>query len=162
MVDNTSRDDGIVVQQAIVDDIPELVRLRRMMFEAMEGHGSPELDAAEVAWKAYFGRAIPAGEFHAWLAITPDGEAVSACGVVIDQHPPTPDNLSGRIGYLMNVVTAPEHRGRGLARRVIQAALRWLDARGIRRVTLHATDMGQSLYASLGFAPVSNEMRLKR
>jgi ribosomal protein S18 acetylase RimI-like enzyme len=153
--------DGVIVRRATVADISDLVRLRRMMFEAM-GSDGPKLDAAEPAWTAYFGEAIPAEEFYGWLAITPEGEAVSACGVVIDQHPPTLGNLSGRIGYLMNVVTAPRYRGRGLARRVIQAALQWLDEQGIRRVTLHATDIGQSLYASLGFEPVPNEMRLER
>jgi ribosomal protein S18 acetylase RimI-like enzyme len=152
--------DEFTVRQATAVDIADLVQLRRVMCEAM-GFNGPELDAAEVAWKSYFGRAIPAQEFHGWLAVT-KGEAVSACGVVIDQHPPTPGNLSGRIGYLMNVVTAPEYRGRGLARRVIRAALHWLDEHGIRRVTLHTTDMGQSLYASLGFEPVLNEMRLKK
>ena len=153
--------DGVTIRQVTVVDIPDLVRLRRMMFETMES-GGPELDAAEPAWTAYFGEAIPAEEFHGWLAITPEGKAVSACGVVIDRHPPTLGNLSGRIGYLMNVVTAPEYRGRGLARRVLQAALQWLDEQGVRRVTLHATDMGQSLYTSLGFEPVPNEMRLSR
>jgi GNAT superfamily N-acetyltransferase len=44
----------------------------------------------------------------------------------------------------------------------MQTALQWLDERGIRRVTLHATDVGQSLYESLGFEPVPNEMRLEK
>jgi GNAT superfamily N-acetyltransferase len=161
VVDGASRDNGITIQQATTADIAELVQLRRMMFEAMAFSG-PDLDAAEPVWTAYFGEAIPAGEFHGWLALTPEGEVVSACGVVIDRHPPTPGNLSGRTGYLMNVITMPEYRGRGLARRVIQTALQWLDEQGIQRVTLHATDMGQSLYASLGFEPVPNEMRLEK
>jgi ribosomal protein S18 acetylase RimI-like enzyme len=159
VVDDASQNNAIIIRQAATADIAELVRLRRVMCEAM-GFDGPDLDAAEAVWTAYFGETIPAGEFHGWLAITPEGKAVSACGVVIDQHPPTPGNLSGRIGYLMNVVTMPKYRGQGLARRVIQTALQWLDEQDIRRVTLHATDMGQSLYTSLGFEPVTNEMRL--
>ena len=161
MVDDASQNDGLTIRQATTADIADLVLLRRVMCEAM-GFSGPDLDAAEAVWSAYFGETIPAGEFHGWLAITPEGKAVSACGVVIDRHPPTPGNLSGRSGYLMNVVTMPEYRGRGLARRVIRTALQWLDEQGIRRVTLHATDMGQSLYTSLGFEPVPNEMRLKK
>jgi GNAT superfamily N-acetyltransferase len=161
LVNDASQNDGITIRQATTADIADLVRLRRVMCEAMEFSG-PVLDAAEAVWAAYFGETIPAGEFHGWLAITPEGKAVSACGVVIDRHPPTPGNLSGRIGYLMNVVTVPEYRGRGLARRIMQTALQWLDEQGVRRVTLHATDMGQPLYASLGFEPVPNEMRLKQ
>jgi ribosomal protein S18 acetylase RimI-like enzyme len=154
-------DSEIAIRRATVDDIPDLVRLRRMMFESMRVGDPVRVKATERACTAYFAEAIPAGAFHGWLAVTPAGEAVSTCGVVIDQHPPTPGNLSGNVGYMMNVVTIPEYRRRGLARRVTQAALRWLEERGVQRVTLHATEMGQSLYESLGFELVPNEMRLE-
>lgn len=166
MVDNASFRDGaplrgVAIRQATVDDIPDLVRLRRMMFEAMKVGDPLIVEATERACTAYFAEAIPSGAFHGWLAVTPAGEAVSACGVVIDQHPPTPGNFSGRVGYMMNVVTTPEYRRRGLARRVTQAALQWLEEQGIQRVALHATEMGQPLYESLGFEVVPNEMRLE-
>jgi ribosomal protein S18 acetylase RimI-like enzyme len=157
----TSADDEITIRPATVADIPDLVRLRRVMFEAMDHDDPVKLDAMEEAASAYLAGAIPAGEFHGWVAVTPAGEAVSTSGVVIDQHPPTPANLSGQIGYVMNVVTAPEYRRQGLARRVTQAALEWLDGRGIQRASLHATEMGQPLYESLGFEPTTNEMRLE-
>jgi GNAT superfamily N-acetyltransferase len=49
---------------------------------------------------------------------------------------------------------------RGIARRIMQAMLQWLAEQGIQRVTLHATDVGRSLYEALGFEE-SNEMRLR-
>jgi ribosomal protein S18 acetylase RimI-like enzyme len=142
----------IVIRQATVADIPDLVRLRRMMFEAMGFDDLAKLDVGDAAAADYFARAIPSGEFQGWLAITPAGEAVSTSGLVIDQHPPGPGNLSGKTGYIMNVVTHPAYRRRGLARRLVQAALVWLDERDIQRAELHATDMGRPLYESLGFA----------
>lgn len=153
-------DGDIKIRQATIADIPDLVRLRRMMFESMQAATPAKLGTAESAWVAYFAEAIPAETFHGWLAVTSEDEVVSACGVVIDQHPPTPGNLSGRIGYVMNVVTIPEYRRRGLARRVTQAALQWLEERGIQRVALHTTEVGQPLYESLGFELVPNAMRL--
>lgn len=154
--------DGVTIRQATVADIPDLVRLRRVMFESMQVATPAKLDTAESAWVDYFAEAIPAETFYGWLAVTPEDKVVSVCGVVIDQHPPAPGNLSGLIGYVMNVVTIPGYRRRGLARRVTQAALSWLDERGIRRVTLHATEVGQPLYESLGFEPVLDEMRLEK
>lgn len=142
----------ITVRQATVDDISDLVRLRRMMFESMGFDDPAKLDAGDAAAASYFAQAIPDGEFRGWLAITPAGEAVSTIGLVIDQHPPGPGNLSGKTGYIMNVVTHPAYRRRGLARRLMQVALAWLDERGIRRAELHATDMGRPLYEELGFA----------
>lgn len=167
MVDSASFHDdaplrGVAIRQATVADIPDLVRLRRVIFESKSLSDPAELDAAEMAWETYFAEAIPAEVFQAWLAVTPEGEVVSACGVVIKQHPPTPGNLSGRIGHLVNIVTIPGYRRRGLARRVTEAALKWLDERGVQRVTLHATEVGQSLYSSLGFESAFNEMQLEK
>ena len=152
----------ITIRQATVDDIPDLVQLRRVMFEAMGTNNPAELDAMEKAAGTYFAKAIPCGEFLGWVAIAPEGETVSVCGVVIDQHPPTPGNLSGQIGYVMNIVTAPEYRQQGLARRVTRAALQWLEEQGVQRAALHTTEVGRPLYESLGFEPVPNEMRLSR
>jgi GNAT superfamily N-acetyltransferase len=150
---------GVTIRQVTVADIPDLVRLRRMMFEAMDCDDPAQLDAGDAAATAYFADAIPAGEFHGWLAVAPTGEAVSASGVLIDQHPPGPGNLSGRMGYIMNVVTAPAYRRRGLARRLMQVTLDWLAEQGIQCVTLHATDVGRPLYESFGFE-AGNEMQL--
>lgn len=152
--------DEITIRQASVADIPDLVRLRRMMFEAMGFDDPAQLDAADGAATDYFAAAIPAGEFYGWLAVTPTGDAVSSGGVVFDQRPPGPANLSGRIGYIMNVVTAPRYRRRSIARRIMQTMLKWLAERGIRHMALHATEVGRPLYRELGFVD-SNEMRLR-
>jgi GNAT superfamily N-acetyltransferase len=150
----------ITIRQATVADVPDLVRLRRMMFESMGCDDTAQLGAADAAAAAYFSEAIPAGSFHGWLAVASTGMVVSSGGVVIDQHPPGPSNLSGQIGYIMNLVTIPRYRRRGIARRIMQAMLRWLAEQGIQQGALHATEVGWPLYRELGFVD-SNEMRLR-
>ncbi|MHA2499381.1 MAG: GNAT family N-acetyltransferase [Candidatus Hodarchaeales archaeon] len=152
--------DNITIRKATTGDITTLVRLRRMMFEAMGFEDPTQLEASDKAAKNYFSKAIPAGQFHGWLAVTSKGSAVGAGGVVIDQHPPGPENLSGRIGYIMNLVTIPPYRRRGIARRIMQMMLEWLEEQGIQIQSLHATVSGRSLYEELGFIE-SNEMRRK-
>ena len=122
---------------------------------------SAELDAMQAASATYFAEAIPGGRFHGWLAVTSAGEVVSTGGVILDQHIPTPGNLSGKIGYILNIVTVPSRRRRGIARRVLQTILAWLAEQGIQRVELHTSDDGRSLYESLGFEPTTHEMRLE-
>ena len=151
---------SIDIRPATEADIQDLVWLRRMMWEAMGFDDPAQLEAAEAAAATYFGRAIPAGDFHGCLAVTSTGEAVGAGGVVIDPHPPGPTNLSGRIGHIMNLVTAPRYRQRGIARRIMKVIMRRLKERGIHNLSLHATEMGQPLYEELGFVE-SNEMKLK-
>ncbi|MFX0114286.1 MAG: GNAT family N-acetyltransferase [Candidatus Hodarchaeota archaeon] len=151
--------DDLIIRQATVDDISDLVRLRRMMFEAMGFDNPLQLDAADSSAKVYFEKAIPSGEFHGWLAITADGDTVASGGAVIDQHPPGPGNLSGQIGYIMNLATEPAYQRQGIARRIMRAIIAWLADQGIQLIALHATEPGRPLYLELGFAD-TNEMRL--
>jgi GNAT superfamily N-acetyltransferase len=152
-------DDEITIRQATAADISDLVRLRRVMFESMGYDDAAQLDAADGAAAAYFTDAIPRGAFYGWLAHTATGAAVGSGGVVVDRHPPGPNNLSGRVGYVMNVVTVPGYRRRGIARRVMETILRWLAERGVQRVTLHTTEVGRPLYEQFGFV-AGNEMQL--
>jgi ribosomal protein S18 acetylase RimI-like enzyme len=149
----------ISIRQATAADIPDLVRLRRVMFEAMGFNDPARLDAADSAAMSYFARTIPVDEFTGWLAVTAAGQAVASGGVVIDQHPPGPHNLSGKSGHIMNLVTLAAYQRRGVARRIMQTMLTWLADRGVQRVTLHTTDAGKPLYEELGFVD-GNEMRL--
>jgi GNAT superfamily N-acetyltransferase len=152
--------EAITIRQATVADVPDLVRLRRMMFESMGCDEAALLDAADAAAAAYFGQAIPAGSFRGWVAVASTGAVVSSGGVVIDQHPPGPSNLSGQIGYIMNLVTIPRYRRRGIARRIMRAMLKWLVEQGIKQGALHATGVGRPLYRELGFVD-SNEMQVR-
>ncbi|MBN1977990.1 MAG: GNAT family N-acetyltransferase [Anaerolineae bacterium] len=151
----------IAICQATVADVDDLVRLRRVMCEGMGWDDPVKLEAMEQAASAYFLQAIPAGDFCGWLAVTPAGEAVSTGGVIVDRHIPTPANPSGKVGYILNIATVPSHRRQGIARRVLQTILAWLDKQGVQRATLHTSDEGRPLYESLGFEPVPNEMRLE-
>lgn len=152
-------DDQTTIRPATIGDVQALVQLRRLMFESMGYHDTALLDASDAASQAYFEQAIPAGQFHGWLAITDDDTAVGSGGVVIDRHPPGPSNLTGETAYVMNVVTAHTHRRQGIARRIMQTILDWSGKEGIHLVTLHASDMGRPLYLKMGFEN-SSYMRL--
>jgi GNAT superfamily N-acetyltransferase len=60
--------------------------------------------------------------------------------------------FADRLAWIGMVLTAPEHRGKGLARRLMERAIEWIESRGVDWIKLDATDMGRPLYAKLGFA----------
>ncbi len=64
-----------------------------------------------------------------------------------------------KYGYVWGVYVQPTHRRGGLGRRLTQACVDALKARGCTHVLLHAAPMGKGVYERMGFAP-SNEMKL--
>jgi GNAT superfamily N-acetyltransferase len=56
-----------------------------------------------------------------------------------------------QLAWLGMVLTHPEYRRRGFARRLVESALEIAEARSIWSVKLDATDLGRPLYESLGF-----------
>jgi len=153
--------DDVLIRRATIDDIDDLVRLRRLMFEAMGFEDKEQLDAADAAAREYFTEAIPTKKFYGWLAATTSsGKNVCSGGVVIDHHPPGPSNISGKIAYIMNLVTLEEYRRQGIARKIMNAMVEWITTKNITVMSLHATDMGKTLYHELGFED-SNEMCLR-
>lgn len=55
------------------------------------------------------------------------------------------------LAWIGMVLTAPEYRGRGLARRLMQCALEYAGRRRVAWIKLDATAMGRPLYLDLGF-----------
>ena len=140
------------VRPATADDIPELVRLRGLLFHDLAaGWGSP---SAAGDWR---GRS--ADDLAAQLAtgtmrisVTDGSTGLACCGMgVIDQRLPSPYNPGGRVGHVFGIVTDPAYRRRGHARAIMRDLLDWFDERGLERVDLNASPEGQRLYRTLGF-----------
>jgi len=64
-----------------------------------------------------------------------------------------------RLAWIGMVLTDPEYRRRGFARRLVEHSIEALTARGIQWIKLDATDMGAPLYRQLGFADEGNVER---
>lgn len=140
----------LTARPATVEDIPELARLRELMWTSMG------LAAADDGWREACAEVlaawIGAGSAAAMVVDGPDGGLV-ACGVgSVDQRLPGSSNPTGRYGYIANMVTEPGFRGRGLATVVLAALLDWFSAQGIRTVDLHASAQGEPIYRAAGFA----------
>ncbi len=59
--------------------------------------------------------------------------------------------FGSRLGWIGMVLTDPAHRRKGLARRLMEHALTYLDRQRVDWIKLDATEMGLPLYEHLGF-----------
>jgi GNAT superfamily N-acetyltransferase len=144
---------------ATADDLPEILRQRRRMYEDMNYQDAEALAAMVSASAGYLAKALTDGSFRAWLARA-EGQVAGGGAVIVSPCPAHPYNLKCRRATILNVYTYPQYRRRGVARQLLQTMIDWCRGEGLARVTLHASDDGRSLYESLGFEP-SNEMRVK-
>jgi GNAT superfamily N-acetyltransferase len=147
------------IRLANAEDARLIAAHRRAMFAAMEAADDAVLttmESASIPWTEYM---ILEGRYLGWIAS--DGERpVASAGMFLLDWPPHPFDPEGTVrGYLLNVFVDPAYRKRGLARELVRMCLAEAKRRGIRVVTLHASDAGKPLYEELGFA-MTNEMRL--
>jgi len=151
-------DNGILIREATTDDIPEILRQRRAMYEDMDYKDSEALAAMVATSAAYLSEALPAGSFRAWLAVS--GERIVGGGaIVISPWPSHPYDGQSRRATILNVYTYPDYRKRGIGRQLMQTMIDWCRREDFAFVSLHASKDGRHLYESLGFEP-TNEMRL--
>lgn len=154
---------GYTLREAAPIDIPVLVNHRRRMFEDMDAlrgkrHSAAGLDAMDALYTEQVRAHLTEGRLRAWV-IECEGRVVASGAILYSEWLPRPNDMTRRLAYLHSVYTEPEHRRRGLARRIVLAAMDACRIEGLHRLVLHASDEGRSLYESLGFLP-TNEMRL--
>lgn len=148
---------GVELHAASIDDLPRIVELKLATF-------------AESARAAL----LPPGSMHAILSdyqrlygkglathfVARSSGAIIACvGSFLKTDLPFRYFNPPRYGFIGDVYTVPEYRGRGLSRRLNEEALRWLQGQGVSMVRLLASEAGRGLYERLGFKP-SDEMVL--
>ena len=63
---------------------------------------------------------------------------------------------TGRRAHLMNVYTKPDYRRKGISKKMVEMIIDEAKENGVTEISLDATEMGRTLYETLGFT-ASNE-----
>jgi len=165
----TRHDDGASCRKPLpvramgADDVAAVTQLRLALLRetgaaADDGHA---VQALSPDTEAFFRRSLSCADWQTWVAVAPSDGAVVAIGsLALWQRPPYPGNAAGLDAYLLNMYTAPTHRGQGAARGIAEAALAWARQRGVPKLVLHATPAGRVLYQTLGFTASTAYMEL--
>ena len=130
------------------------------MFVEMGYRDEAQLDAMEAASAPFFEQALRDGHYTGFFALDDDQRVVAGGGVILVAYQPHPLAPHQRRPFVVNMYTEPEHRRKGLARKLMDAMIAWTRREGYGTLFLHASDSGRPLYEHLGFEP-TNEMRLK-
>lgn len=149
--------DGYRLRHATVDDAELIAGQRDAMFSDMGEH--PQALAQAHAGSVVWHRQKLTDGGYLGLLIEHEGRVIAGAGVLWNSMPPNPQTASFTRAYVMNVYVAPEHRGKALARALMQAVHAECRRRGVGIVTLTASDAGRPTYEKLGYRPQA-EMKL--
>ena len=148
-------------QRATIKDLEELVRTRIIVLRAANKlDESADMSEVEEQSRDYYKKAMTDGTHTAYLVYDGD-KFIGAGGVSYYKVMPTYHNPSGEKAYIMNMYTAPDYRGKGIAFKTLDLLIQDAKIRGITAISLEATDMGRLLYEKYGFVKMDDEMELR-
>jgi GNAT superfamily N-acetyltransferase len=139
------------LRPATPDDAALLARFRVMLFKEMGRLDSDEAEFAQAS-ENYFAWALSTEREVAWI-VEDLGEPVAVLAMTLEPMPPKPGRPRLVEAYMHNVYTLPARRMRGLAKRLVNAALEYARSEGIRRIRLFTSDDARWMYENLGFRP---------
>jgi GNAT superfamily N-acetyltransferase len=151
--------DTYQIRPATPQDLETVLYHRRRMFEDMGFTDQQSLAAMRASSTPLLRCGLHDGTYRGWLAEALGEGVVAGGGVAIVRFQSNPRDPRPQRAWVVNMFTEPDHRRRGLARRLMQTIIEWCRAEGMRSLYLHASHDGRPLYEIMGFQP-TNEMRL--
>lgn len=146
--------DSMIFRTATIEDIRDISELRKKQIQD-EGQ-KPTIDIDEDLYR-YFEKYMRSGELIEWIA-EDEGKIIATTAIVFMDFPPSFTNKTGRTGYVANVYTADEYRGRGIAGQLLDKVEEEAKKRGITKLLLHASELGRKAYIKSGYEDVDIEM----
>lgn len=149
-----------VYKRAGLEDIELLVKTRLEVLRAANCLSEDtEMPLVEQQSREYYEECLREETHTAYLVF--DGERfIGAGGVSFFRVMPTYHNPTGWKAYIMNMYTNPDYRRKGIAYHTLELLIEEAKRKGIRHISLEATDMGRLLYESYGFVNKKDEMEL--
>ncbi|MDQ3917557.1 MAG: GNAT family N-acetyltransferase [Acidobacteriota bacterium] len=159
---NTEPRTGLTVRRATPADLHVIGRLGALLVE--EHHGfdprrflaaSPETPAG---YASFIGTQLEDPD-KAVLVADDGGDVIGYAYAAVEGYDYMA--LRGPAGVLQDIIVDPEHRGRGVGRLLLEAALEFFRSRGVPRVVLSTAERNeaaQRLFAGAGFRRTMIEM----
>jgi GNAT superfamily N-acetyltransferase len=141
------------IRAATVDDGPQLLRLWALLFDEDDSAGDGPWRSNAQEWFARFVGDL--GTAHFPVVATDDGGIVATAIGTLELGVPNPQSPQGRTVRLANVITLPEHRGKGYGTLLVRDVVKWARSIGADRVDLSATPEGRRVYERAGFVLTS-------
>lgn len=147
------------IRRTGVNELNKILHHRRSIFLDMGFEGNTVEEAMAIS-ETMFADAMKQDRYVGWFVEDANGSVVAGGGIVLIEFQPGPRDPSTYRPWVVNMYTERSHRGKGLARELMQIMMLWSRQQGFRNLYLHSSKESRPIYESLGFAP-TNEMGLE-
>ncbi|MDO4851084.1 MAG: GNAT family N-acetyltransferase [Actinomycetota bacterium] len=153
---------AIAVTTVRLGELETLLEWRmRVLREVFTLPDDADMSGLRAANETYYREHLADGTHMACFAIDEESGVIMGCGgICYQEEMPSPDNPSGTCGYLMNIYSLPEVRGRGVGRSIVEYLVEDARLRGTGKVYLESSEAARSLYHSMGFLDLHDYMKL--
>lgn len=149
---------SIIFREAGLDDIADLISIR-MDFLRGEFPTDAQMEASLCEELAPYYHSHIGRDFFAYIAF--DGDTIIASAFLsVALRPASPAVPNGLTGYISNVYTQKEYRGRGIATQLLDMLRRDAGNRSLCTLELLATEDGRPIYEKMGFCSNKKFMRI--
>lgn len=141
----------VKLRRASLRDLNVLVRQRQGMWADMGERSRAKLTEESRIYRGWVRSRLKTGSVVGWVAETNRGDIVA--GGIVWLRPTVSRPRSKHLvqPFLLSMYTEPEWRGRGLASRIVNEAVKWAKKSGYAAIMLHASPMGRGVYLRRGF-----------
>ena len=146
------------LRQATPADAALIAEHRHKMFADNNFATEAHLSTMDTTFEPWVRERLADGRYIG-LLLEENGKVLAGAGIHFQDFAPHWMDIKPERAYLLNFYTAPEGRGHGYAKQLLQTALDLCRARGVGVVTLHASPYGRPIYEKFGFK-ASTEMML--
>lgn len=151
---------GVTYKRASLEDLELLTETRITVLRAANKlDDTVDMSVVKEQSRDYYRDSLADESHIAYLVY--DGETFAGSGgISFFRVMPTFHNPDGRKAYIMNMYTRPEYRRKGIGRQTLGLLVAAAREKGIKAISLEATDMGRPLYEKFGFVCMEHEMEL--
>ncbi len=128
-------------------DIPAICQIRKQ--QLIDEGSKPDIDIDEEL-QCYFEKKFEEGSIVEWL-LEDEGKIIATAAVLFFEFPPNYSYRNVVKGYITNMYTAPEYRGRGIASAMLSKLADEAKKRGVHQIWLIASKLGRPVYKRFGF-----------
>ncbi|RUT48007.1 GNAT family N-acetyltransferase [Paenibacillus anaericanus] len=146
--------DHYYIREITEEELPLALDFRQRMFSEMGVSDEVLISDSKQILQEMYSREFGAGRLRHYVAYPTDSLVpVAICGALIKDDFPYFLFRPGSYGWIVDVYTVPEHRGKGLAKVLLTHTHDWLISKGILEAKLIASGKeARRLYERSGYA----------